>query len=125
MEHLRLAQLAPSLARSLGAAGSPERYSWRCTKCGRSLTAELGAASVLARLIFGGVSINLRTILEAPQLPSRALEALLIVTSLLLVPGQTTGMIGYEILIIGIVAWATIAVVDVRICAAPRSHIAT
>jgi hypothetical protein len=54
---------------------------------------EVGAAAALAGLLFVGVSINLTRILSLPRLPNRALLALvillaiLVVSSLLLVPG--------------------------------------
>ncbi len=56
--------------------------------------AEAGASAALAGLVFVGVSINLDKVLRAPGLPGRAGEALvvllavLITSSLLLVPGQ-------------------------------------
>jgi hypothetical protein len=81
--------------------------------------AELGAAAVLAGLIFVGVSINLSDILAVPKLPSRALEALallliaMVVTSLMLVPGQPVALVGWEILACGIAGLATTTVIDI------------
>jgi hypothetical protein len=73
--------------------------------------AEVGASAALLGLIFVGVSINLTRILSIPGLPNRALLALiilltiLIVFSLLLIPGQTLIFTGIEILIVGLIVW--------------------
>ena len=73
--------------------------------------AEVGASAALVGLIFVGVSINLIRILSLPGLPNRALLALvllltiLVVCSLLLVPGQTLTFVGIEVLVIGLVVW--------------------
>ena len=83
--------------------------------------AEVGASAALTGLIFVGVSINLTRILTFPRLPSRALLALillftiLIVSSLLLVPGQTLMLAGTEVLIAGLVVWTIATIIDVRI----------
>ena len=85
------------------------------------LLAEVGASAALAGLIFVGVSINLTKILSLPALPSRAFEALLmlltvlVVCSLLLIPGQSLNVIGIEILVSGIAIWMTITLSDVSI----------
>lgn len=82
--------------------------------------AQLGASATLSGLILVGVSINLSKILSAPRLANRAMEALLllvtvlIVSSLLLVPGQPLTLVGMEVLIIGLLTWTTITVMDVR-----------
>jgi modulator of FtsH protease len=82
--------------------------------------AEVGASAALAGLIFVGVSINLNRILSLPRLPNRALLALillltiLIVSSLLLVPGQSLILIGIELLFIGLVTWILATVLDIR-----------
>jgi hypothetical protein len=82
--------------------------------------AEVGASAALAGLIFVGVSINLNRILSLPQLPNRALLTLillltiLIISSLLLVPGQPLMLIGIEVLIIGLVTWTLATVLDIR-----------
>ncbi len=73
--------------------------------------AQVGASAALAGLIFVGVSINLSKILSLPQLPYRAFEALLIVltvlviSSLLLVPGQPLNLVGCEVLLVGLGIW--------------------
>lgn len=69
--------------------------------------AQLGASAALAGLLFVGVSINMTKILAYPTLPRRALRALimlvtiLIVSSLFLVPGQPIAQLGLEVLVIG------------------------
>ena len=81
--------------------------------------AAAGAASVLAGLVFVGLSINLSMIMSNPTygLPGRALEALvllvavLIVTILLLVPAQGTVLAGLEMLIVGVADWAAIVAI--------------
>lgn len=75
------------------------------------LVAEVGSAAALAGLLFVAVSINLTRILEFPQLPTRAGEALvtllsvLFIASLALVPRQTTFAYGLEFACIGLVTW--------------------
>jgi hypothetical protein len=79
-----------------------------------------GAAAVLAGLVFVGVSINLSMIISNPiyGLTGRALEALvllvavLIVTCLLLVPGQGTVLAGVEILAVGVADWAAVVAIQ-------------
>ncbi len=81
--------------------------------------AEVGASAALTGLIFVAVSINLTRILSLPQLPSRALLALvllmtiLIVSSLLLVPGQSLILLGSEVLVIALTSWAVALRLDV------------
>jgi hypothetical protein len=64
--------------------------------------AQAGAAAALAGLIFVGVSINLTKILSISKLPSRAMQPLillitiLVISSLILVPGQSDLLIGLE-----------------------------
>src|SRR5271155_2952358 len=76
------------------------------------LTAQIGASAALAGLIFVGLSINMSRILSLPRVPERALQAIivllavLIVSSLLLVPGEPTSLMGLEMLAVGGVAWA-------------------
>ena len=81
--------------------------------------AEVGASAVLAGLVFVGLSINLDKIIAGPGLPGRALEALvvlvvvLVVSSLLLVPGQSQALIGGEVLVSGLAVW--IAIVSLQL----------
>jgi modulator of FtsH protease len=85
---------------------------------GNFFFAEIGAAAALTGLIFVGVSINLSKILAIPRLPNRAFQALfllvavLIVSSLLLVPGQSLTVQGVEMLAIGVIACVTMALLD-------------
>jgi modulator of FtsH protease len=82
--------------------------------------AMVGASAALSGLLLVGVSINLSKILASSRLPNRALAALmllvavLIVSSLMLVPEQPVFLIGVEVLIIGLLAWAAISIIDVR-----------
>ena len=83
-------------------------------------TAQLGAAATLGGLVFVGLSLNLTKILTFPALPNRALLALgvllviLVVSSFILIPGQSTGLIGFEILAAGLLATALAAAIEVR-----------
>ena len=83
--------------------------------------AEVGASAALLGLIFVGVSINLTRILSISGLPNRAFLALiilltiLVVSSLLLVPGQTLTQIGIEILVVGLIVWIIATSLDVNI----------
>ena len=78
------------------------------------------AAAALAGLIFVGVSINLEMIMANPRygLADRALEALillvtvLLVTCLLIIPAQGTVVAGLEVLVVGITDWAAIVVIQ-------------
>ena len=83
-------------------------------------TAQLGAAATLGGLVFVGLSLNLTKILSFPALPNRALLALgvllgiLVVSSLILIPGQSTELIGFEILAAGLLATVVAASIEVR-----------
>lgn len=80
---------------------------------------QVGAAAVLTRLIFIGVSISLSKILPSPRLPNRALQALILLLaifvmgSLLLVPGQPLVVYGVEVLVVGLLVWAALTALDV------------
>ena len=84
--------------------------------------AQAGAAGVLTGLVFVGVSINLEKILAEPNsgLPGRAAEALILLVAvltasvLLLVPGQSTALIGVEVLAVGLAAWGWIVAIQLR-----------
>jgi len=82
--------------------------------------AQAGAAGVLTGLVFVGVSINLEKILSDPRsgLPGRAAEALVLLVAvltaavLLLVPGQSTMLIGGEVLGVGLAAWGWVVTIQ-------------
>ena len=82
--------------------------------------AEVGASAALLGLLFVAVSINLAKILQYPQLPGRAAEALgalvavLLVATCGLVPGQSTRAFGIEIVSIGAVAWVFAVITQTR-----------
>ena len=84
-------------------------------------TAEVGASAALLGLLFVGVSINLARIISLPGLPNRALLALiilltiLVVSSLLLVPGQSLTLVGIEVLVVGLIVWVTVTTLDVTV----------
>jgi hypothetical protein len=75
-------------------------------------SAEVGASASLTGLVIVAISINLTRIVETPPLPGRAVETLamlmgvLIVSSVALVPGQSSRIFGMEILAIGAAVWA-------------------
>jgi hypothetical protein len=91
--------------------------------------ATAGAAAVLAGLVFVGVSINLEMITANPiyGMAGRALEALvllvavLVVSILLLVPGQGMVLAGVEVLAVGIAVWAGIVVIQLQLLPNLRS----
>src|SRR5215210_5725051 len=82
--------------------------------------AQAGAAGVLTGLVFVGVSINLQKIVSNPSsgLAGRAAEALillvavLIASVLVLVPGQGPGVLGTEVLVVGLAAWGWIVAIQ-------------
>jgi len=69
--------------------------------------ATAGASAALAGLVFVAVSINIQRILEFPGLPERALETILLLMAVLLVsvvglvPGQSHVALGLELLVVG------------------------
>ena len=83
--------------------------------------AEVGASAALLGLIFVGVSINLTRIISLPGLPNRALLALiilltiLVMCSLLLIPGQSQTLVGIELLVVGLIVWITATRLDIMI----------
>jgi hypothetical protein len=82
--------------------------------------AQAGAAGVLTGLVFVGVSINLQKILSDPSsgLTGRAVEALILLVAVLvasvlgLVPGQGVGVLGAEVLVVGLAAWLWIVAIQ-------------
>lgn len=77
-------------------------------------------AATLVGLLFVAVSINLRRILEYPNLPGRAGQTLitfataLVVTLFVLVPGQGRTALGWELLITGLAILGVQLVIDHR-----------
>jgi modulator of FtsH protease len=84
--------------------------------------AQAGAAGVLTGLVFVGVSINLQKIVSGSDsgLTGRAAEALILlvavltVSVLLLVPHQSTVLIGFEILVVALGAWGWIVIIQLE-----------
>jgi modulator of FtsH protease len=74
--------------------------------------AQVGASAALAGLVFVGVSINLTKIMSFKSLPDRALEAIVLLTivliesSLLLVPGAPRSIQALGVLAVGLAGWA-------------------
>jgi hypothetical protein len=74
-------------------------------------TAQVAASSTLAGLMFVGLSLNLAKILSNPSLANRALAgfylliAILVVSSLQLLPRQSSAVAGAEILAVGLATW--------------------
>lgn len=83
--------------------------------------AEVGASAALTGLIFVGVSINLTRILSLSKLPERALLALiillaiLVVSTLMIVPSQPLLIVAVELLGVGLATWILVTVPDVNI----------
>ena len=82
--------------------------------------AEAGASAALAGLLFVAISINLTKILEVQGLVGRAGEAIvllvavLIVSTLVLVPDQPRVALGAELLVAGLLAWSILAGIHVK-----------
>jgi modulator of FtsH protease len=80
--------------------------------------AQVGASAALAGLVFVGISINLTKIMQYPNLPGRALEAImllvvvLIESSMFLIPGQSPAHTGALVLVVGLVAWLSLDLVQ-------------
>jgi hypothetical protein len=82
--------------------------------------AQAGAAGVLTGLVFVGVSINLEKIVSDPSsgLAGRAAEALILLVAVLmasvlvLVPAQGPGVLGAEVLVVGLAAWGWIVAIQ-------------
>ncbi len=80
-----------------------------------------GSAAALTGLIFVGVSISLKELLANPQLPSRAIQSLLLLMTVLvvsilnLIPKQSSILIGLEVLITGIIVWAITLRADLKV----------
>jgi modulator of FtsH protease len=82
--------------------------------------AEVGASAALTGLLFVAISINLAQILQGAGLSGRAGEAMvlllavLVVSTLALVPGQSATALGAELLVAGLVVWTGVVTIHVR-----------
>ena len=82
--------------------------------------AQAGASAALAGLLFVAISINLERIVQGAGLSGRAGEAMvllvavLVVSTLALVPGQPPSVLGAELLGAGLVAWSILVVIHLR-----------
>src|SRR5919107_4727474 len=82
--------------------------------------AQAAATATLTGLVFVAVSINLQKIVSDPRsgLAGRAGEALILlvgvltVSVLVLVPGQGAGLLGAEVLVVGLAAWGWIVAIQ-------------
>jgi modulator of FtsH protease len=80
---------------------------------GNFFVAQVSAAAALAGLLFVAVSINLTRIIEIPNLTVRAFEgllflfAVLVISSLALIPGQSANTFGVEVVISGGILWVS------------------
>jgi hypothetical protein len=92
------------------------------------LAAQAGAAATLTGLVFVAVSINLSRVLSIPGLTGRAAESLmqlfgaLLVSSCGLIPHQTTGALGTEVLILGSGLWLIQSALQVRYMTSKTGH---
>jgi modulator of FtsH protease len=74
-----------------------------------------GAAAALAGLLFVAISINVERILQYPELPGRALEAVVLLVGVLVVsvfglaPGQGRTAVGIEVLSVGVLVTGIVA----------------
>jgi hypothetical protein len=81
---------------------------------------QVGASATLAGLVFVGVSLNLTKIIASGHLPNRALEALfvlwtnMVLSSLYLVPGQGLGAFGIEVVASGLLLWPVVSLLHFR-----------
>ena len=72
---------------------------------------QLGASAALTGLVFVGISINLKKIMESSFLPNHALEAVvafvstLFIAFLMLIPQQSFLTYGIEVLFVGLLNW--------------------
>lgn len=83
--------------------------------------AQIGASAALAGLVFVGISINLTKIMSLPLLVDMALEAMLVLgtvlgeCSILLAPHQPPTQLGGEILAFSIVLWLALTILQYRL----------
>jgi modulator of FtsH protease len=82
--------------------------------------ANAGAAAALAGLLFVGVTINVETIVASRRLTGRALEAFVLLTSvlivsvLMLVPEITETGLGIALVLVGVGFWLGVSVLHLR-----------
>jgi hypothetical protein len=85
------------------------------------MVAQAGAAAALAGLVFVGLSINLDRILKIPSVVNRAAAALfmllgvLLISSLVLVPGDSHQFRGVLVLVVGGAIWGFVTWLSVGI----------
>src|SRR5215211_3963478 len=95
-------------------------YAYSAAEWQSLFVAEAGASAALAGLLFVAISINLARILQGVGLSGRAgeavllLVAVLVVSTLALVPGQSPTVLGTELLAAGLVAWSALVTIHVR-----------
>ena len=81
-------------------------------------SAIISAAATLTGLIFVGVSISLDRILQLPQLPNRAMGALILLMNVLIccvvciIPSQSSIILGVEISGLCTAAWVITSILD-------------
>lgn len=87
---------------------------------------QLGASAALAGLLFVAISINLERILAEPDLPNRAMLAILLLlavltmSALMLIPNQSALALGVEALVIGAIVLAAGTAIETRAARSPR-----
>ena len=94
-------------------------YAYSAAEWQSLFVAEAGASAALAGLLFVAISINLARILQGVGLSGRAGEAVLLVAVLVVstmapVPGQSPTVLGAELLAAGLVAWSALVTIHVR-----------
>lgn len=76
----------------------------------------LGGAAALTGLLFVAVSLNMDAVLKSTWLTSRAARSLVVlsvvvlITGLVLVPGQSSRTLGIELAVVGVLTWLTVTV---------------
>jgi len=87
--------------------------------------AMVGAAAVLAGLVFLAVSINIGRIMAIPGLPGRAGESVifflgvLVESALVLIPGQSATALGIELLVSAGISWAVLNMIAISALGKP------